>query len=96
MNKKEEIGMLEVLRTSDSYFNDTFESKDILLMQRNIEDDMPLLLGTGYVKLDKVEIVILCDFISKQIQKTSTKIYANEEYYRDILDKLKSKLEKEG
>lgn len=59
MNKKEEIGILEVLRTSDSYFADMFENNDILLMQRNIEDDMPLLLGTGYIKFRPDEIKIL-------------------------------------
>jgi len=44
--KKQEKALLEKLWNSNGYFADTFEEDDLRIMQKNIDNDFPLLVGT--------------------------------------------------
>lgn len=70
LSKIEEVALLEQLRTSESYFADTFTTNDIKQMQDNIKNDFPLLHCTNILQLkdfQKKLIVVVLQNYKQQI-----------------------------
>lgn len=74
MTKAEEKALLCELAAHDTYFIDTFSQKDVDCMLTNIDNDHPILLGTGWVKFTPKNIEIIKKTLKNRIEVLSDAI----------------------